>query len=216
MIKVRATNFVGVSKADVEAEAIVLVGGVNAAGKSSLLQGVAAAMCGDALVRGLNAKKEALALVHDGKGKATVEIEMEDGGLARMSWPSCEYESIGRAPQGHPLAVGLAKLTDLDAKERRRALYNILGADPTRADLADALGDGIGERIVNTLWERIEQHGWDGALKKTQERGAALKGQWEATTKEHWGEKKADDWTPPGFSARALESASAESLAQDI
>jgi DNA repair exonuclease SbcCD ATPase subunit len=214
-----ARNFVGVSRANIHGlTKTALVAGHNGAGKSSLLAGVAAVLCQTPTVRGATKKNEAGKLVTSGAERAQVRI-VTDNGEATMTWPSCELHTEGsHPPEGHPLAVGLRHLTELDRKERSNQMVDLLGAEPSYEDLQQALAEaGItAEKHVTALWERIQSDGWTATQTWVQQRASTLKGQWKETTGEAWGSAKAENWQPREGWSEELRKATEAQLDREV
>lgn len=199
-MKVRARNFCGLASADFDMVGITLVGGENNAGKSSLLQGVAAAALRDPLARGMK-KKDAKQLVREGTEAGSVTLDWGTG-KRRVSWPTVTVEESGDAAGvslGSALGIGAVRFSSLDMKQRAMELTERLGLTPTRLDL-DAFLAGeqpkLTKEVVDALWEDIDVSGWDAVHKRATDGATKLKGRWEAYTGERWGQSKAAGWRP--------------------
>jgi hypothetical protein len=196
-ITIAVTNFRGCAKAQIECAPIALLGGLNAAGKSSIAQAAGAALTGNALpVPGLRANA-AGALVHTGAASGTVEVVGDDG-RAVVEWPSARLTSEGKAPQASAYAVGLETIVTMAAKERLRVLADYLHADPTREELGQALDEAEmdADAVLKTIWPAIERDGWDATVSGRRERGAEFKGMWRHTTGANYGSRIAATWRP--------------------
>jgi hypothetical protein len=196
-IEITVSNFRGCAKAAIECAPIALVGGLNAAGKSSIAQAVGAALSGNTLpVAGLRANT-AGALVRTGSVSGTVEVGTHDGSVI-VEWPTARATAHGVPPKASEFAVGLQSIVSLAAKDRLRVLADYLHADPTREDLAAALAEaGLDpEQVLKAIWPAIEQSGWDGAATLRRERGAEMKGQWRQATGANYGSRVAASWRP--------------------
>ena len=90
-IKVR--NFVGIETADIDVAGIMLIGSVNAGGKSSLRDGITAVLSGDPMTRGITRKGDGGTLVRTGADTAFVGVSTE-ASKARMTWPSASTPAI--------------------------------------------------------------------------------------------------------------------------
>lgn len=211
-------NFAGIGRADLLEldQGITLVCGLNGAGKSSVLQACAAAVCANPLTRGLRFKNQATRLVHAGADRAQVRVE-GDRGEVTIRWPDCSVEAEGKPPHGDPIAVGLRRYADMEGKQRGAYLTDVLDAEPTQADLARALkkSDIVDQNLVANVWAKIQEQGWDACYQAIKGRGAKLKGRWEGVAGVNYGKQKARDWTPPGW-AEDLASASKEQLDADV
>ena len=199
-LHVTATNFRGIRQAELAIDGLTLISGPNAAGKSSLLQAVAAAVSGRTIPLAGLRKADAGALVTTGAANGSVRIAGDDG-HAEIAWPSAKAKSEGTPPQATAFAAGLDHLLDHKSRERSQILQRYLGAEPTREDLGAELS-GFSAEFVDKVWQRIQDNdtaetsGWDVAHGEAKDKGARLKGQWEQVTGEKYGERKAASWTP--------------------
>lgn len=195
-------NYRGAAEADIEIRNIVLIAGENAQGKSSTLAGIAAAATGLAIPQGFT-KGNAARLIREGADEGFIALK-SDAGRRSIAFPSAECTSAGTAPYASVYAAGLFSILDFDAKDRAKALIELLKAEPSRDDLGKAFIEaGIGSdedtAIVDQVWTKIEAVGWDGAHKAATDRGAKLKGAWEEVTGKKYGSKVAEGWTPEGW-----------------
>jgi hypothetical protein len=188
-ITARIRNVRGCEHADLELDPIALVAGVNATGKSSIAQSIAAALSGETLpIEGLN-KSTAGYLVRTGAGNARVEVQGERGSVS-VDWPAATPLTIGDAPGASLWATGLWSLATVSAKERARVLSLYLKADPTLEDVQAALHEHEWpDDVIALVWQQIEQQGWDAALEKFRQRGAENKGRWRQLTGVNYGSR---------------------------
>ena len=211
-------DFVGCRHADIIGlEKIALIAGRNKAGKSSILQAAAATISSDPLVRGIDVIKLGGALVRDGASSGKCLIR---NGQAKviMSWPDCKYEAQGTGLVANPYACGLKHIGKLNDKDRTFVLMDLLGAHPTRKDVQNFLADHfdtVNDAMVETVYGRATEMGWDGYYKSLREKGAKAKGVWEKITGQNYGTKKAEDWVPEGWDEQ-LASKSQETLERDV
>jgi|HubBroStandDraft_3_1064219.scaffolds.fasta_scaffold00005_9 hypothetical protein len=216
MIAIRVRDVRGCERADIVCDPLALVAGRNAAGKSSIVQAVGAALTGRALMIENVGKGSAGVLVRTGASGAFVEIKFDDeSGTARVEWPACQATAEGDPPHASIWAAGLDSVALLAPRERAQILAGYLHADPTREDLAAALADvGLGEeRVIKIIWDLVEAQGWDGAHEKRRETGAELKGAWRHVTGANWGARVAQTWRPGGWSQDLEEAAENDLLA---
>jgi hypothetical protein len=192
-MQISIENFRGCGSAKIEVAPIALVAGENAAGKSSVAQGVAATLTGSASpVAGLG--KNVGALVRTGAAKATVLVGNADGQV-RLEWPDGVVTTAGNPPDASAYATGLESLATMPPKEMVRVLAQYLHADPTVEDLDAALNEaGIGIAAADKVWPLIERHGWDGARDELRDTGAQLKGQWRGKTGSNYGSRIGATW----------------------
>jgi len=194
MISATVENFRGIAAASIECAPVALVAGLNAAGKSSLAQAIAAALTGEVLpFEGLG-RGGASALVRVGTSAGRAQLTGPDG-VTRVVWPEGRMTSDGKPPGATMFAAGLLSLTELALRERARVLAELLHADPDRDDLAAALAVAqFDPAAVDPIWQLIEDHGWDTAHLKRRDRGAELKGQWRQVTGATYGSRVGAAW----------------------
>ena len=223
-MQIQVRNLFGVDRLDAHANPILLVSGMNGAGKSSLMRGLGAALTGEVMIAGI-AKKDAGQMVRDGSESAKVVITGPAGAVG-VRYPAAERRTDGAAPKASPTAAGLTSLLDLSLRDRAKELDHLLKAAPGQAELAAAMRDGDGNfvigggaatadesaamiplgldpkdqrdaaiyRVVANLWSNIEVDGFDGAHKRAAEKGAELKGAWRQVTGEQYGAAKGAGW----------------------
>lgn len=208
---IKVKNIGGIELADIASDGIVLIGGKNGAGKTSLLRAVGSALTGELLPSGIK-KAAAGALVRTGAEAGSVLIETAKGKVG-VQYPKAERVGDTEAPVASLYATGLLDILTLPDKTRASVLAQYLGAVPVYDDLSAAcLKDGIPEAYVEKVWGVIGGvGGWDGAHEKAKERGAMLKAQWETISHENYGSAKAPAWLPQGW-RETLAGESIESL----
>lgn len=196
-ITATVTALRGCAHAEITIAPLALVAGINGQGKTSILQGIAAALTGSVLpIEGLT-KGTAGLLVHDGDKDGGVVLTGPDG-VTSITWPACKTSSEGRPLRASTYAVGLQSLVTDNPTTRAATLGQLLKAAPTLEALTASL-DGTGID-VKPIWANIEKFGWDRALDDAKETGAKTKGKWESITREKYGSKKAAEWKPAGWS----------------
>lgn len=239
---IKVKGFMRVREAAISVSPIALIGGGNEAGKTSLCRAIAAAACGLAVpvVEMVGGKLTALVkkgdigqlvCASDVAGSVTISAK---SGTSSMTWPAGEYATTGVPVTCSPLSAGLLAIPELAAESRVAVLTDLVGASPSRGDLAQALTDaGLdpnadvasvlpvspaendadgspkAETLLDYLFARIEVDGWDLVDRSIGEFRAQLKGEWSAITGERWGDKKALAWAPPNWreslSTRSLD-----------
>lgn len=199
MIRVSLRNFRGCERADLEVAPVALAAGNNAAGKSSLVQAVGAALSGSTLViDGIN-KATAGLLVKAGAAVATVSLAGDDGDV-QVTWPACNVVTEGKPPAASVWATGLDSLPLVPVRERAAVLARYLKADPTKDDLAAAFADaGFADTAAGAFWQQIDEQGWDAVVLARRDRGAELKGAWRQVTTQNWGSRVAKIWQPAAW-----------------
>ena len=212
----RATikDFMGCASAEITADKVALILGLNGQGKTSSLLPIAAALRGGVPL-GLQKTKAGM-LVKTGSGAASVLLENETSKVA-VSWPKCERRAEGAdAPEASDIAVGALKFPAMGDKEKVELLRSILKCEPDEQDLCSALADaGLSEKVQKIVWHNIEAEGWDASLNRAKEKGRSLKSQWAIIAGEAYGEKKAASWFPAGWE-NDLEGASTDTLENDV
>jgi hypothetical protein len=191
----KVRDYRGCERADVIVDPIALVAGPNGAGKTSFAQAIAAVLTGEALLRGVS-KQIAGVLVRGSQASGAATVQTESG-TARVDWPACTRRTERQPPEASRFAAGIVSVADLPPAERTRAFAEVLKADPTRDDLAAAIGEHVeldDEAVTAAVWDLIERSGWDGALAARRERGAELKGQWRQITGANYGSRVAASW----------------------
>lgn len=209
------SNYRGVSTATLLIDAITLVAGHNGNGKSSCCQAVGAALTGEPMpIDDENgnrlAKTKAGVLVRSGTAAGRVELTSA-AGTTEVAWPTAKVKTAGQPPAASEFAVGLNSIVTMETKKRIPFLIDYLMAQPTKEDLAAAIGALVPAGTVDKLWELIQATGWDSAYNQVKEKGAKYKGQWEQVTNANYGPKLAGSWLPNGYEPN-LEGASEDTL----
>lgn len=197
-MKATIRNVLGVESAVFEIAAITLIGGHNGAGKSSVLEALAAVARGNHHARGVTTKKDAARLVRDGAPSGFAQIETENG-AQRVTWPDALVQTRGEPlALGTALGIGAVRFAELSPAERAVELGVRLDLRPTKADLAayPALKDAQPETI-DAVWAMIEEQEWDPAWKSARAKATKLTGRWEQVAGTRWGSSKAAQWRPP-------------------
>lgn len=198
-------NVLGIAKADVTLAGITLVAGINAAGKSSLLECCALAMLSETSARGLRNKAEQARALRDGSEAGSITLDYA-GGKIRVLYPAAEVEQVGKPNHlGSALGIGRARFLALKPEERAREFAERFSASPTLADLVTWFKAHPGSGLENDdqqeqrtlLWQDIDEQGWDSMAKRVKEYGTKRKGAWEQITKAKWGSAKANLWIAP-------------------
>jgi hypothetical protein len=203
-VDIRIRNVLGIDKVDLSVSRIALVAGHNAAGKSSLLDAVGAAVTNTPLLRSVTAKKDGAAILHDGAELGSVRVTVGDSST-QISYPDCQTITQGtELLWSDPIVTGTVRFLTLKASDRFAVVMELVGSLPTRADLDTWLASRpeedrgrLGRKALDELWALIEDQGWDVAHKKAKEYTTKVKGRWEQITGATWGPKKALTWVGP-------------------
>lgn len=208
MLKVIVRGYRGIERAEFRIDPLALLGGQNYAGKSSICQAVAAALTGCTIPyfrpgkpdRPALTKTAAKALVRGGMDKASVVVTADTGRVS-IEWPSHEIKSEGSTPPySSKIAAGLLNPLDLDDAERQKLLSELLQAEPSDEDVLTACRDAqLSEDVASGMCKALGVQGWDPLYRAEKERGARLKGQWEAVAGTDFGVRKAEGWLPAGW-----------------
>jgi hypothetical protein len=215
-MEISVRNYRRAERADIALAPIALVAGRNGHGKTSLLQAAQAALTASAIVIGDVNKKDAANLLTDGAESGYAKVS-RGGAATTVTWPKCAVDAAEGAPSCTAFAAGLQSLLDLPTKARADALSSYVACEPTAEEFAAALRDaGVSDNSISAFWQNVSRGpGWDSEHRTITERATRYKGKWDATTREKWGAKKADAWTPKGWRPE-LETADVEALARNI
>ncbi|MEV1338010.1 AAA family ATPase [Pseudomonas aeruginosa] len=198
--KLEITNFQGLRHAALDVSApVLLVAGHNGAGKSSLLDAIAMAFNGQP--RRVSLKKEMDKLVTEGakKGEARVEWLDEAGEVQAcgVALPSGKGSPLADSPF-LPYVLDASLFAALDAKDRRRVLFDLTGAS------ASASPAEVGKRLKAkgidlALFEKVKpllRSGFSAMVGQAKDYASEARGAWKAITGENYGSEKAIDWAP--------------------
>ena len=201
-LKLKVRNVLGIKQADLTLRDLVLVCGINGAGKSSLLQSAAAAATGHYIIRTVRSKKDAAEhLVRNGADAGSIVLAYP-GGETRISYPECQVTNQG-VPQvmGTALGIGAVSIMSMPPAERVKELSARLKAEPNKADLDTWLKaqpePKVEQEALDLLWMRVEASGWDAVHSNAREHSTKMKGRWEQVTRDNWGHRKASMWLHP-------------------
>ena len=219
-------GLIGIDYAEFDVNGVALLAGINRVGKTTIAQGIGAALTGVSAIRGVKTKAGSGVLVRGGSSSAEV-IVSSAGGQSSMTWPACEYKTDGdRPPKASVLAVGLIRFAELDERDRAELLIRSMKALPSREDwIKHMAAAGIAETVTidgetkpgpaAAIWNLIERNGWDATHASRVKAGQTFKAQWEATTNTRYGSKIGADWKPDGWHTD-LETSSLQTLGAAI
>lgn len=222
--KLEITNFQGLRHAALDVSApVLLVAGHNGAGKSSLLDAISMAFSGQP--RRVSLKKEMDKLVSEGakKGEAHVTF-LDNGGDEQTAWvmlPTGKNAPLTDSPF-LPYVLDASLFASLDAKERRRVLFDLSGASASPAEVGKRLeAKGLDLKLFEKV-KPLLRSGFPAAVEQAKSYASEARGAWKAITGENYGSDKANEWEPEAppviVSEEELESARAElrATAQDL
>ncbi|HCF2410538.1 TPA: AAA family ATPase [Pseudomonas aeruginosa] len=196
--KLEITNFQGLRHAALDVSApVLLVAGHNGAGKSSLLDGVAMAFNGQP--RRVSLKKEIDKLITEGakKGEARVEWldEADEVQACGVALPSGKGSPLADSPF-LPFVLDASRFAALDAKDRRRVLFDLTGASASPAEVGKRLE---AKGLDLALFEKVKpllRSGFQAAVEQAKAYASEARGAWKMITGENYGSEKAVDWAP--------------------
>lgn len=191
-MEIEVKNYRGVSEASLALAPIALVAGPNHSGKSSIAQAVAAAVTQNAAPIDGIAKNAAGMLLRDGEKRGRCVVG-DDTGNVSVNWPGGSTSTEGTAPWASSIAAGITSIVNMKPKDAAALLIHAMEAMPTFENLKAAL-PVVGEDMLKAIWDVIQSDGWDAAHKRSQERGAKMKGAWEHVTGERYGSAKGAEW----------------------
>ncbi|MFU4907918.1 AAA family ATPase [Pseudomonas aeruginosa] len=196
--KLEITNFQGLRHAALDVSApVLLVAGHNGAGKSSLLDAISHAFTGKP---GRVAQKQHIGqLITEGakKGEARVEWLDESGEVQAcgVALPSGKGSPLTDSPF-LPFVLDASRFAALDAKDRRRVLFDLTGASASPAEVGKRLE---AKGIDLALFEKVKpllRSGFPAAVEQARAYASEARGAWKAITGENYGSEKAVDWAP--------------------
>ncbi|MGU0809211.1 AAA family ATPase [Pseudomonas aeruginosa] len=196
--KLEITNFQGLRNAALDVSApVLLVAGHNGAGKSSLLDAIAMAFNGQP--RRVSLKKEMDKLITEGAKKGEARVEWLDAAyevqVCGVALPSGKGSPLADLPF-LPYVLDASLFASLDAKERRRVLFDLSGASTSPNQIAERL---IAKGHAAALVEKVKpllRSGFPAAVEQAKAYASEARGAWKAITGENYGSEKAIDWAP--------------------
>jgi energy-coupling factor transporter ATP-binding protein EcfA2 len=196
--KLEITNFQGLRHAALDVSApVLLVAGHNGAGKSSLLDAIAMAFNGQP--RRVSLKKEMDKLVTEGAKKGEARVEWLDAAnevqICGVALPTGKGSPLTDSPF-LPYVLDASLFAILDAKERRRVLFDLSGATTSPNQIAERL---IAKGHAAALVEKVKpllRSGFPAAVEQAKAYASEARGTWKAIAGENYGSEKAVDWAP--------------------
>jgi energy-coupling factor transporter ATP-binding protein EcfA2 len=227
MITAKINNYRGVADAALSIDSICLVAGPNGSGKSSTVQALQAASTGLAVTLrddegNYVSKTSAGVMVRSGTAAGKITLTGPQG-ETEITLPAAKVKTTGTPITTTEVAAGLISPVTMPRKARTAFLIDWLKATPTKDHLQAAVAglplnwyipldgdatnpatsgniEGSRSNVLDKLWDLITAQGWDGAAAQIKEKGAKLKGQWEAVSRQNYGSKIAANWIPEGWS----------------
>ncbi|WP_425327613.1 AAA family ATPase [Pseudomonas nitroreducens] len=196
--KLEITNFQGLRHAALDVSApVLLVAGHNGAGKSSLLDAIAMAFNGQP--RRVSLKKEMDKLVTEGSKKGEARVEWLDAAyevqVCGVALPTGKGSPLTDSPF-LPYVLDASLFASLDAKERRRVLFDLSGASASPAEVAKRLeAKGLDLKLFEKV-KPLLRSGFPAAVEQAKSYASESRGAWKAITGENYGSEKAIGWAP--------------------
>ncbi|MFG3926677.1 AAA family ATPase [Pseudomonas aeruginosa] len=196
--KLEITNFQGLRHAALDVSApVLLVAGHNGAGKSSLLDAIAMAFNGQP--RRVSLKKDMAQLVTEGAKKGEARVEWLDAAyevqVCGVALPTGKGSALTDSPF-LPYVLDASLFASLDAKERRRVLFDLSGASTSPNQIAERL---VAKGHAAALVEKVKpllRSGFPAAVEQAKAYASEARGAWKAVTGENYGSDKANGWEP--------------------
>ena len=193
--RIEVKNFLGLRHLAIDVEApVLLVCGPNGAGKSSLIEAVRFALTGETPRAAL--KKDFPTLLSAGQTAGVVSVTADGQQITRNVKTGA---GAGAPDDLGALAYTLdaPRLARMDAKERRAALFGIMGVSFSSTTIERELIDrghmvDHVERIMPVL-----KGGFDAAATEAKKLAAESRGAWKEVTGETYGAVKAETWAAP-------------------
>jgi hypothetical protein len=212
-MRARIRNIVGVEHADLPLDpGVLLIAGLNGAGKTTILQALASAATGEWRMRGIDKRKDMALLVRSGATEGVILLEYP-GGSVRIAYPAGTVEQQGKAPEiGTALGMGVQRFMALPPEKRLAEMQARFKTAPTREDFCrwwrehplpgmdpDAPADSPARRAVDVLWADIDESGWEAIAKREAGKVNMVQGRWAEATGARWGTRQRLEWAPVGL-----------------
>ncbi|VFR20267.1 hypothetical protein ANDO1_1731 [plant metagenome] len=190
---------------------LVLVGGDNEAGKSSLCEAIRMALLGE---NGrVDYKKDMGQLVTDGATDGVITVETAGGGVSVLlpdgkqhgTLPETEHPAL-------PYVLEPRRFAAASADDRRTLMFRVTGTSASSAVVLGKLKErGCDETLASGILPMLRA-GFPAAKEFADGKARDAKANWRAVTGEAWGSKKAEGWqaAKPDFDQAMLTTLSAE------
>ena len=92
-------------------------------------------------------------------------------------------------------------------KKRSEFIRNLTECVPSKTDLEEFLAERFitKKNVVEAVWQKVDQDGFDASLERAKDTGRALKQQWSMVTGETYGSNKAQTWQPQGWTSDLVD-----------
>lgn len=201
--RIEITNFLGLRHLAVDVDAPVLLAcGPNGVGKSSLIEAIRFALTGETPRAAL--KKDFPTLLSAGQTAGIISLTADGQQITRNVKTGA---GTGAPDDLGALAYTLdaPRLARMDAKERRAALFGLMGVSFSSAVVAQELIDRghMADHVERV--KPILKSGFDAASVEAKKLAAEARGAWKEVTGETYGAVKAETWAAPIPSLPAFE-----------
>lgn len=192
--KIELSNILGLHRADIEAKTpVLMVLGINEAGKSTLRDSISMALLGEP-VR-VKLKKDYGQLLHDGAKKGRITLLDGDDVIAEYKLPAGEHTAPTIAGAEFLQYVISPDLTaKLDDKALRSMLFGLTKCKASPDVTAKLLlARGANADYVEEVKPMLRS-GFPSAAKDAAERATQAKGAFRAVTGDNWGSVQSEEW----------------------
>lgn len=188
---IKVHNVLAIKSAEISFESpVVMVCGLNRAGKSSLGEAIKQAFTMQATR--VDRKNEFGQLVHDGEKVGSVVIEHS---LGETSLVLPKAEGQGQITHGAlPFVLDSQLFAKLSATERREFLLKLMGVKMTAGVIIEKLKARGVDAVKADAVAPLLAAGIDSAQREAASEATKAKGEWKGITQENYGSKKAEDW----------------------
>jgi hypothetical protein len=196
------SNFMRIREADIDLSSSSLhcFCGPNEAGKSSLSEAVRIALLGD--TPRVDLKKNFTMLLSPGAKKGTIELVADDGAIQvkrdigtgkAVNDPLANVSAAAIAAMR--VALGAQGFVDMDVDARRKMLFDVCDVSLSADEIARRLVlKELPAEFVEKQIKPLLKGSVDAALNTAKEKQKERRAQWQALTRETFGEQKADGW----------------------
>jgi hypothetical protein len=194
--QITISNVLGIARADLTLKnAVTLLAGDNAAGKSTIGDCLSMAMLGKPAR--VDLKKNLGQVLHNDaeKGRVNVALEgIEDPAEFRL--PKGEHYAPEISGAVYlPFVLRPSLFAEIGADERRTMLFGLTGIKASGKLIADKLAErGVSAAMIEDFAPML-RGGFPAASKEAYSRATASKGAWRAITGQTWGSVVAEDWS---------------------
>lgn len=189
---ITAKNFVGARAVDIDLDTpVTIFAGLNGAGKSSLREGISAALTGD--VSRVALKKDYPSMITEGAKKAIVALET-DAGPASLTLPDGKHVGLPVYTAALPYVLEPSTFAGIKPDERRTLLFDLTGLPATPEKVKGLLIDrNCAVKKIDKVIPMLRS-GFPAAVKFAEDEAREAKGSWRTVTGEQWGKEKAEGW----------------------